>query len=387
MELMKKIEEMGPYQDDQVEAAVRRILYTDHFKEIIKYLYKDQSLDEVIKKFEQVKTVNEFQTLLASHAVREILKHTSDGFTFSGTEALSPDSSYLFIANHRDIVLDSAIMEVALVDSGHETSQITFGSNLMSSDFLVDLGKLNKMFTFYRGGTKLQMYKNALLHSEYIRYTITKKRESVWIAQRDGRTKDGDDKTQSALIKMLAMGRKDFLPTLKELNIVPVSISYEYEPCDAAKVQERYISKREVYKKQPGEDLNSILHGIKEYKGYVHLAFGAPLNNTLEELTNIDVPVNDLIDMVVDELDNQIHKNFALWPGNYVAYDFFKKTSKYSESKYTQEQKVKFFDYVKSKVDSLKGDNNELMKMFVKMYAMPVINKRKTDKYSEEEVS
>ena len=163
------------------------------------------------------------------------------------------------MANHRDIVLDAAILQYLLHKNGYKTSQITFSENLMMDQLLLDLGKLNKMFTFYRGGSKITQYRNAVINSAYINHVLKEQKESIWIAQRNGRTKNGDDRTQTGLIKMLAMGSEQVCDSLADLNIVPVTISYENEPCDILKVRELYLSRREKYVKSPNEDLMSIL--------------------------------------------------------------------------------------------------------------------------------
>ncbi len=375
MNLAQEFEKIRPYNDSEVPAAVNRIIKKEQFQYILSFLYSNNDKNEVIKKFKSINTVSDFQSVFSHYAVREVVRKTSDGLSLSGLDKLDNNKPYLFIANHRDIVLDSAIMQILLVENNHKTSQITFGSNLMSGEFIIDLGKLNKMFVFYRGGARIQMYKNALLHSGYMRHVITEEKESIWIAQSDGRTKDGNDKTQEALIKMFAIGRKDFITALREFNIVPVTISYEYEPCDSEKVNELYISKREVYKKQPGEDLDSILKGIKNYKGHIHMSFGTPINSILNKLMGKNLEINELVDIVVDEIDSQIYKNYAIWPGNYIAYDILKKTNKYFKNKYNQEEKDKFIDYINTKTSILQGDKEELTNIFISMYAMPVVNK------------
>lgn len=379
MNLLLEFDKIRPYNNSEVPEAIDRVINEKQFKYILSFLYRNKNKDEVIQMFKKINTVSDFQSLFSHYTVREIIRQTSDGLSFSGIDKLDNNKPYLFVSNHRDIVLDSAIMQVLLIENNHNTSQITFGSNLMSGNLVIDLGKLNKMFTFYRGGSRVEMYKNALLNSEYIRHVLTKKKESVWMAQSDGRTKDGDDKTQAVLIKMLVMGRKDFLSALKELNLVPVTISYEYEPCDAQKVQELYISKSGVYRKQPGEDLNNILRGIKDYKGRIHMTFGTPINYILDKLTDVNISINELTEMIIHKIDNQTYKNYALWPGNYIACDIFRKTNKYSKNKYNQEQKDKFIDYVNTKISTLQGDKEVLTNMFIRMYAMPVVNKNQTD--------
>jgi hypothetical protein len=247
----------------------------------------------------------------------------------------------------------------------------------MTDPFIVDVGKLNKMFNFYRGGTRIEMYNNAMLHSRYIRKVIIEEHESVWIAQRDGRTKDGNDRTQTSLIKMFTMGKKDPYKALKELNIVPVAISYEYEPCDMRKVQEYYISKRTEYKKKKNEDMDSVLKGITNYKGRIHIAFGKLVNAVIEKCENEDTGLNILASKVAGAIDEQIYQNYRLWGLNYIAYDILTGKNKFKEREYTDDERRSFADYVDSKLDLMQGDRTELSGMFYKLYANPVINRLK----------
>ena len=379
MDFEKEYNILRPYNDAEAPEAMSRILNDENFKHIISYLYEDRKIEDVLREYQKIKTVREFQLTFSHYAVRKVIEKTSDGLTYSGLDKLSNKKAYLFISNHRDIVLDSAIMQILLVENNHETSQITFGSNLMSSNFIIDLGKMNKMFTFYRGGTKIQMYKNALLHSKYIQRVITEENESVWIAQRDGRTKDGDDKTQISLIKMLTMGKDNPFEALKELNIVPVSISYEYEPCDSRKIQEKYISKYGEYKKQKGEDFDSVLKGITNYKGRIHMAFGEPINNVIEKAETDNLDSNELVDIVAKSIDNQIYKNYILRPINYFATDILLNQKKYLNDKYNEEDVKKYSDFFDKKVTLLKGDKQELKQMLLNLYAMPYRNKNITE--------
>lgn len=375
MDFYQEYNKMRPYNDSEVGDAIARLVKNKNIKDILSFLYPDRNAIELIGSFEKIKTVKEFQSFFSDYAVKEIIRRTSDGLTVSGIENLDSTKPYLFIANHRDIVLDSAIMQTVLIANHADTSQITFGDNLMSSNFIVDLGKLNKMFTFYRSGSKIQLYRNALLHANYIHHVITKEKQSVWIAQRDGRTKNGDDKTQIALIKMLTMGQTNAKTALMDLNIIPVVISYELEPCDAEKVNEVYQSQIGMYKKTEGEDLQSILNGIKGYKGRIHMAFGRPLNKALEEnYTSIEPCVNEISNFVICELDEQFHKNYALWPFNYIAADILLENEEFANHKYTTIQKLEFTKYMNSKIESLQGDKKILTKLFLSIYATPVFN-------------
>jgi len=375
MDFLKEYERIRPYNDSEVSEAISRLLKDERFENVIAFLYGENNIQKVINEIKEIKTINGFQDVFSHYAVREVIRKTSGGLSFSGLNELDPNKSYLFIANHRDIVLDSAIMQILLVENNHKTSQITFGSNLMSSDFVVDLGKLNKMFTFARGGSRIQMYKNALLHSEYIKTVITKKKESIWISQRDGRTKDGNDKTQLSLLKMLLMGKDDPYIALKELNIVPVSISYEYEPCDSEKVQEQYITNHGKYIKEKNEDLNSVLKGITSNKGKIHMAFGNTLNSEILTCENEGVQVNEMLEQLTNSIDKQIYENYKLNPLNYIALDLLNNSVGYLGDKYEEADIVRFKDYVLNKSSLLKGNVEELKIDFYKMYANPLKNK------------
>ncbi len=378
MDFNKEYEKMRPYRDNEVPDALKRVLADERFRLIAAYLYGSDKVDDVYNRFKKIKTVTEFQSEFSHSAVREIVKKTSSGLTYSGLDKLSQNSSYLFIANHRDIVLDSAIMQILLVENGHKTSQITFGSNLMTDPFIIDMGKLNKMFNFYRGGrTRAEMYNNAMLHSLYIQKVITEEHESIWIAQKDGRTKDGNDKTQTSLIKMFTMGKKNPFLAVKELNIIPVTISYEYEPCDMYKVREGYISARKKYKKSKDEDLMSVLSGITNYKGRIHMAFGKSINSVIERCEKENSSLNVLASNVAFAIDKQIYLNYKLNGVNYIAYDILNKSERYKDKEYTVKDQKSFVDFIDAKVKSMQGNRMELLKMFYKIYANPVINKLK----------
>ncbi|RKX18755.1 MAG: acyltransferase, partial [Candidatus Zixiibacteriota bacterium] len=236
-------------------------------------------------------------------------------------------------------------------------------------------GKLNKMFNFYRGGSKIQMYRNALLHSKYIQKVITEENESIWIAQRDGRTKDGNDKTQVSLIKMLTMGKDNPFAALKELHIVPVTISYEYEPCDARKVQERYlIQTTGTYKKQEGEDFDSVLKGITNFKGQIHVAFGTELTPVIEACEKNQADFNTLTGTVATEIDKQVYRDYKLRAVNYIAADMLNDTYTYLNKNYTQKEYARFIEFVEQKTALLKGEKDMLRTEFLKLYATPLFN-------------
>lgn len=372
--IKEKFEIIRPYKDSEVKEAIGRLTEDPRFGEILTYLYDGSNLDELISLFKSIETIDEFQIKFSGRAVQRIIDKTSSGFSYGGLDKLDPNVSYLFVGNHRDIVLDSAIMQLVLVSNGHKTSEITFGSNLMSSQFVVDLGKINKMFTLYRGGTRIEQYRNALLHSAYIHHSICNKNESIWIAQRDGRTKDGSDKTQVGLLKMFSLGHKDVCTRLRDLNIVPLTISYEYEPCDSSKAREIYIKGEGAeYVKHPNEDLESVIHGIRGYKGKVHMEFGEPLNNFIEELGKEELDANEKIAKIAEEIDRQIYLNYQLNAINYIAYDLMMNSSRYKD-KYNSKEVIEFENYISNKVEKIEGDPSKLREYFLKIYGNPVAN-------------
>jgi len=244
----------------------------------------------------------------------------------------------------------------------------------MTNPFIVDLGRVNRMFKVYRGGNRMELFRNAKILSSYIRYTISTKRTSAWIAQRNGRTKDGNDKTESGLLKMFNIsGTCEFEDSFSELNIVPLSISYEYEPCCALKIKETgVVSKGLVYQKGPNEDLLSIISGITRQKGRIHLAVCPPVNLCLHETKDI-ANYNDRINMLASRMDAEIYRNFRLWPGNYIACDLSEDNNAYSGF-YTPEEKEEFISYMHRELSSINLNDPEHQKILLQLYANPVYN-------------
>ncbi len=366
--------DIRPYYDEELPDALKRIAENEHFPAIVKFLFPEENIKDFTKKFLNIKTINEFQLEIMWKAVYSIVESTSAGLQNKGFEKLNNKINYTFIANHRDIVLDSAILQILLTDNNINTSEITFGSNLMLSQFIVDLGKVNKMFKIVRGGSLKELFINSLNVSNYIRYAITEKKVSTWIAQRNGRTKDGSDRTESAVLKMFAMSsKKDFVKNLSELNITPVVISYEYEPCDIQKTIEIYKSKTEKYVKAPWEDLNSIISGIRDYKGRIMLSVADTI--TEEELIICnDMHKVDKFSQLAKIIDKRIYQNYKLWETNYVAYDILFNTDIFAEQ-YSYDDKLSFIQYVETKLKNVEGNYQELQEIFLKIYANPIINR------------
>ena len=308
-----KFDDIRPYYEEEIPAAMQRIADSDVFPLLASFVYPTEPLEEVRNHVRSFKTVREFQHDAMRRVNEQVIARSISEFTASGLERLSPDKQYLFVSNHRDIMLDACLLQYYLVLNGFETTEITFGANLMMHPVVIDVGKSNKMFKVARPSADIKEFYRSSMHlSEYIRYTIKEKKQSVWIAQRNGRTKNGIDQTDQGIIKMFCMSdNKDKIRALTELNIVPIAISYEWESCDILKALELYESQYTKYIKKPGEDLNSILTGILQPKGHVHIAICEPIR--MVELSSFERQTNNEYHKSVAQLIDR-HINNACTP-------------------------------------------------------------------------
>jgi hypothetical protein len=370
----EEFEDIRPYYDEEINPALQRIIPVPEFGKILDFLFPDKEKKQIIKNLSEVSTALDFQKQFMHPLVNSIVRKTSKGLTTSGFDKLVPGTPYLFVSNHRDIVLDSAILQVILLDFNHETSEITFGSNLMTNQFIIDLGKVNRMFKVNRGGNRMELFRNSQVLSSYIRYTITQKRTSAWIAQRNGRTKDGIDKTETGLLKMFNIsGSCDFLESFSELNIIPLAISYEFEPCCAFKIRElTSMAKGIPYQKQPNEDFMSIITGITQPKGRIHLAACMPVNQQLQNTLELQ-NTNDKINKLADIIDSSIYENYKLWPTNYIAFDMLNHGQQFKNF-YSSDEMAGFKAYMDKELSIFTGDISLQKELLLKMYASPVIN-------------
>lgn len=385
-----KFGEIRPYTDDEISAAMDRIAGSTSFPLLASYVFPDRNIDDVRSEVRSYKTIHDFQMGIMYWANRKIIKDSTASFTCGGMENVRPSAlntsssiqnAYLYVSNHRDIMLDAALFQNVLVDNGHDTTEITFGANLMQGQIVIDIGKSNKMFKVARpGGSVREFYKSSLLLSEYMRHVITEKHQSVWIAQRNGRTKDGKDRTDQGIIKMLCMSRSDDkVRAIADLNIVPVSVSYEWESCDILKTVELYERQFGPYIKKPGEDLNSILTGITQYKGNVHFEVCKPLR--FEELNEFsDLTSVEFHKAVANLLDQRICSSYYLYPNNYIAHDILYGNKKYSDM-YSSEEKDAFMHRMnKLQKYEEECDMDKLYEIFLGIYANPVDSKSQMSK-------
>jgi hypothetical protein len=377
---IQNFDDTRPYNNEEIPDALRRVANHFYFPIIIHYIFPEEDINAYKENFLQIKSSFEFQKKVMYKAVKTLIGNSTTHLTSEGIEYLRNDKNYMFIANHRDILLDSAILEILLIDNQMDSSEITFGSNLMKDDFIIDVGKINKMFKIVRDGNLREAYNNSMKVSQYMRYAITEKKQSTWIAQRSGRTKDGNDMTEVAVLKMFVMSsKKTFVDNLVELNITPLVISYEYEPCDFFKTREIYISRRENYRKAQDEDLQSILYGIKQWKGNIHFAFTQTI--TEEELVFCSQHP-DKFKLLTDIIDKRIYTHYKLWPTNYIAYDLVANTTKFN-SLYSLKEKEEFVRYMCEGLKCIDGNIDELKDIFLKIYANPVSNYLKSISVSD----
>ena len=370
-----KFDDIRPYYDEEIPAAMQRIAHCDAFPLLASFVYPNEPIEEIRKRVAGFKTIREFQHDTMYKVNEQVIARSTNGFTCSGIERLSPTESYLYVSNHRDIMLDSSLLQYFLVSKGFETTEITFGANLMTHPVVIDVGKSNKMFKVERpGGNIRDFYRSSLHLSEYIRHVISEKHQSVWIAQRNGRTKDGIDATDQGIIKMFCLSEsRDKIKAIADLHIVPVSISYEWESCDLLKALELYQSQFMKYVKKPGEDLNSILTGITQPKGRIHMELCEPLS--IPELMAFEGQTNvEYHKSVAHLIDRRINTAYRLYPNNYIAHDLLYGNNRY-QAMYSQEEFDAFVNHMSSLDNYDTFDIERLKEIFLGIYANPVDSK------------
>ena len=374
MSTTDKFDDLRPFIADEIPAAMQRIADSEAFDVLSRYVFPDRDVDEVRRMVRAIRTTDEFQLRVMYYVNLQIIRRSITHLTVDGLDGLDPAERYLFVSNHRDIMLDSALLQYLLHEAGHRTTEITFGSNLMQGEPAISIGRANKMFKVVRGSNVHDFLADSRHLSEYIRHTLLEKRESIWIAQRNGRTKDGNDQTDRGIVKMFALSdRTDPVRAIRDLRIVPVAVSYQMEPCDILKTRELYLSRGgRKYVKQPGEDLHSILTGILQQKGHVHMSFGRPLDDALPDAVEAR-HANAFYRTVADEIDLQIHCNYRLFDNNFIAHDLRSGKSTYAD-RYTPEARAAFEARLQQMLQEIDGEPAILKEIFLGIYANPVDN-------------
>ncbi|MCC7464894.1 MAG: glycerol acyltransferase [Saprospiraceae bacterium] len=370
-------EEKGPYifSDDEARSAIQELFGFPSLIQGMKAFLPEPLFQLIMAEKDRVNSVRDFQERIARPLLKAIEKDSITKLSASGFEVINASEQYLFISNHRDIILDSAFLNTMLFDHGFRTSQIAIGDNLMRHRISELIFHINKSFVVKRTGSPMELYRYSMLLSNYIWRQITEKIDSVWIAQREGRAKDGDDRTQVGLLKMLSLNCKgDLKSYFRSLKLAPVAISYEFDPCDLLKAQE-FLNKRAnpEYKKTFEEDVQHMLLGLKGNKGDVHFHFSEPFDEELEMFDTLPNAKKQL-ETLAEMIDARIHKHYKLRPINYIAQDMLTGGDAYSNY-YSPEDKEKISAYFEQRFRLLTHDDEGLGREYLlKMYANPLIN-------------
>ena len=377
MNIPAEFDEIRPYSPEELPQVFEELLSDPMFQSVANSVMPDMTLEKLRHVLAHCKTSLDVQKNIFYGLLLKLISEYSDGFTLDASALPDKARNYTFISNHRDIVLDPGFISVGLLQNGFPTTvEIAIGDNLLIYPWIKKLVRVNKSFIVQRALSMRQMLESSARMSRYIHFAITQKHENVWIAQREGRAKDSNDHTQESVLKMLAIGGEgNVIDRLQELNIVPMSLSYEYDPCDFLKAEEMQ-SKRDIegFKKSQEDDLNNMRTGIFGYKGRVHFQAAPCINETLETMR--DLPKTEVFRKVAELIDREIHRNYRIYPGNYVACDLLESKNRFA-GKYTPEEKAKFEAYLQNKLDMIKLDNKDeafLRERMLTMYANPLLN-------------
>lgn len=373
---MSKFDAIRPYYDAEVNQAILSAINHPMMKALMNFAYENEDDSVWKEQLKRTHSIRDFQINFAYKAVKKVLEKSSDGLSTSGFEKLEPNTSYLFISNHRDIILDTSLLNVCLHEYGLVMTASAIGDNLVKKDFLKTLSKLNRNFLVQRGLPPRELLESSKLMSEYIGQLLLRENRSVWIAQREGRTKDGNDATHSGVLKMLAMASDEtnMLDYFKKLKIVPVSISYEYDPTDALKMPQLMAeANAEKYIKYKNEDFITLLSGIIGQKKRIHIHVGEVLSNEIDTIASEFDNNNKQIQALAQVIDDAILQTYKLWPTNYIAYDLLFKTDQF-KAFYTENEKSLFERRLEMRIDET---NPQMVEGFLAMYANPVVNKMK----------
>lgn len=370
-----------PYDDSLFQEKMRELVKEPGFLHALSYCVPPEAVEPMKEELLKITNKHDFQRQIMFPFLEMLAKTTTAGITLGGIKNYNSGLNYTFITNHRDIVLDASFMNLAFLRRGMPTTEVAIGNNLLIYDWITTLVRLNKSFIVKRDTGMREALIAAKKLSAYIHAAILHKGESVWIAQRQGRAKDSSDHTQESLVKMLALsGEGDFMDKLKEINLMPVAISYEYDPNDYLKAREFLLKRRDPnFKKSQHDDLFSMETGLLQYKGHVHFQLTPRINTRLDEIGNFRD--NNIAAKYVGRIiDNAIHRSYEIFPINYVAYDLLNNTGRFA-LKYTQEDKEKFEEYIAGQIrkidlDDISAEEQEFLRhMMLVMYSNPLINK------------
>ncbi len=374
---LKEFDEIRPYHDSELPQVFEELIADPAFQNAACLTVPNVPFEVIADKMRDCKSKLDFQMTFCYGILKKIANDFTKGLTLSSDAKLEKGSAFTYISNHRDIILDAGFLSILLVEKGLDTVEIAIGDNLLIYPWIKKLVRVNKSFIVQRALTMRQMLESSRRMSHYMHYTIHEKKQSIWIAQREGRAKDSDDRTQDSVLKMLAMGGDGTLvERLSGMNIVPLTISYEYDPCDFLKAQEFQLKRdNPEYKKTTQDDLRNMEIGMFGFKGRVHFHMANCINDDLVNLEEGACKA-EMFTCVSKLIDKSIHKNYHFYPGNYVAYDLLFKTDAMAE-KYSNEDKEVFLAYLNGQIDKIQMDNKDvefLMDKLLLMYANPLVN-------------
>ena len=372
-----EFDEIRPYHDEELPQVFEELIADPAFRQVTAAVMPGVPFEALAQKMRACKTKLEFQKGFCYSLLKKLAQDAADGLTLDHTALKDKQAAYTYISNHRDIILDSGFLSILLVDQGMDTVEIAIGDNLLIYPWIKKLVRINKSFIVQRGLPMRQMLESSARMSRYMHYTIAAKRQSIWIAQREGRAKDSDDRTQESVLKMLAIGGEGhILDRLMEMNIAPLAISYEYDPCDYLKAQE-FQQKRDnpAFKKSQADDLLNMQTGLFGFKGRVHFQAAACINDELSAMDR-SLPKQELFSRVAVLIDRRIHSNYRMYPANYVAYDLLEGGETFA-SHYTAEDKRRFTAYLDQQLSriTLPGKDVPFLRAkLLQMYANPLKN-------------
>ena len=373
---MSKFDAIRPFYDAEVNEAIVSSLNHPMMKALMNFSFPEVEDSVWKEQLKKTHSIRDFQCNFIYNSVQRVLEKTSDGLTTSGFEKLEKNTSYLFISNHRDILLDTSLLNASLFEHGLVMTASAIGDNLVTKSFVKILAKLNRNFLVQRGLTPREMLESSKLLSEYIGQLLLRENRSVWIAQREGRTKDGNDATNPGVLKMLGMGsdEQDLMDYFKKIKIVPVSISYEYDPTDSLKMPQILAeANQEIYIKDKNEDFITLMRGVLGPKRRIHIHVGDVINKEMDTIKAEFDNSNKQIQALAQVIDDSILSTYRLWPTNYIAYDILNQTNTYSHL-YSENERSLFERRLEMRIDH---NNPLVLQSFLAMYANPVVNKLK----------
>ncbi|MBO5079551.1 MAG: acyltransferase [Bacteroidaceae bacterium] len=384
MNIPAEFDEIRPYAPEELPQVFEELIADPMFKAVVGQVMPGIPFDMIAAQMRQCKTNLDFQKAFFYRLLKDLVQKCAKGLVFDCSAIKDKSINYTFISNHRDIVLDSALLSVVLIENGMNTVEIAIGDNLLIYPWIKKIVRINKSFIVKRGLGLREQLKSSMLMSSYMHYAISQKHENIWIAQRQGRAKDSNDRTQDSILKMMVMGGEgDIFDRLKEMSLVPLSLSYEFDPCDYLKAKEAQQKRDDAnFKKSEADDLTNMQIGIFGYKGHIHFQTAACINDELDEIKSRNLPKTEVFTVIAELIDKHIHQNYHLYPCNYIAMDALNGDNKFAD-KYTEEDKAQFEGYLAKqmeKIDLPNKDMDFLRHYMLTMYANPAINHLKAIK-------